>query len=65
MNKIIDLYKENLLDVKLIFTIAFRLIPYISLLVVSKFLRAFGLFLSYDLLKLIHVVQFLFIIKAW
>ncbi|KAK3097668.1 hypothetical protein FSP39_011932 [Pinctada imbricata] len=38
---------------------------YIIILVVSKFLRAVGLFLSYDLLKLIPVVQFLFIIKFW
>ncbi|GAB1606164.1 zinc transporter 5-like [Argonauta hians] len=37
---------------------------YIGLLVISKFFRAFGLFLSYDLLKVIPVVQFLFIIKA-
>ncbi|XP_052828047.1 proton-coupled zinc antiporter SLC30A5 [Octopus bimaculoides] len=37
---------------------------YIGLLVVAKFFRAFGLFLSYDLLKVIPVVQFLFIIKA-
>ncbi|CAH1796787.1 unnamed protein product [Owenia fusiformis] len=39
------------------------LTPYILLLLGSKALRAFGLYLSYDLLKLIHVVQFLFIAK--
>lgn len=38
--------------------------PYLILLVVVKFLRAVGLFMSYDLLKLIPVVQFLFIVKA-
>lgn len=37
---------------------------YVILLAISKFLRSAGLFLSYDLLKIIPVVQFLFIIKA-
>ncbi|XP_048255901.1 zinc transporter 5-like [Haliotis rufescens] len=37
---------------------------YVGLLAFSKFLRAVGLFLAYDLLKLIPVVQFLFIVKA-
>ncbi|CAC5389352.1 SLC30A5_7 [Mytilus coruscus] len=37
---------------------------YVIILAVSKFLRAAGLFLSYDLLKIIPVVQFLFIIKT-
>ncbi|KAK2166838.1 hypothetical protein NP493_1302g00042 [Ridgeia piscesae] len=41
-----------------------RFLPYIALLVAAKFFRSFGVFLSYDLLKLIHVVQFLFLIKA-
>lgn len=41
-----------------------RFLPYIALLVASKFFRSFGVFLSYDLLKLIHVVQLLFLIKA-
>ncbi|XP_062597786.1 proton-coupled zinc antiporter SLC30A5-like isoform X2 [Saccostrea cucullata] len=38
---------------------------YLLLLVAAKFLRAVGLFISYDLLKLIPVVQFLFLIKFW
>ncbi|KAL4227543.1 hypothetical protein ACF0H5_012986 [Mactra antiquata] len=37
---------------------------YIGLLVIAKFLRAVGLFVAYDLLKLIPVVVFLFVIKA-
>ncbi|KAL5005080.1 hypothetical protein ScPMuIL_018536 [Solemya velum] len=37
---------------------------YIAFLSASKFFRAVGLFLSYDLLKLIPVVQFLYIVKA-
>lgn len=38
---------------------------YLILLVAAKFLRAVGLFVSYDLLKVIPVVQFLFLIKFW
>lgn len=38
---------------------------YVILLVVAKFLRAVGLFICYDLLKIIPVVQFLFLIKFW
>ncbi|XP_070543256.1 proton-coupled zinc antiporter SLC30A5-like [Ptychodera flava] len=41
-----------------------RLAPYVLLLVIAKFLRAFGIFLSYDTLKLVHVVPFLFLVKA-
>lgn len=37
--------------------------PYAILLTVSKLARSFGVFLAYDILKLIHVVQFLFFIK--
>ncbi|XP_035667204.1 zinc transporter 5-like isoform X1 [Branchiostoma floridae] len=39
------------------------LFPYILLLIVSKTLRVFGIFESYDLLKLVHLVQFLFVVK--
>ncbi|XP_064619343.1 proton-coupled zinc antiporter SLC30A5-like isoform X2 [Lineus longissimus] len=42
---------------------ASRFGPYLILLVVSKFMRAFGFFLSYDILKVVHVVQFLCIVK--
>ncbi|XP_048738334.1 proton-coupled zinc antiporter SLC30A5-like isoform X2 [Ostrea edulis] len=38
---------------------------YLVFLVVAKFLRAVGLFISYDLLKIIPVVQYLFIIRFW
>ncbi|XP_045216205.2 proton-coupled zinc antiporter SLC30A5-like [Mercenaria mercenaria] len=37
---------------------------YIGLLILAKFLRGVGLFLAYDLLKLIPVVLFLFVVKA-
>ena len=46
------------------FLLNFRLVLYISLLVGAKFLRSVGLFLAYDILKLVPVVLFLFIIKA-
>ena len=42
----------------------FRYMPYVLLLATSKFARSCGMYLSYDLLKLIHVVQLLFFIKA-
>ena len=41
-----------------------RLAPYILLLLVTKFLQALGVFISYDVLKLVHLVIFVFIIKA-
>ncbi|BFZ02223.1 hypothetical protein BsWGS_05262 [Bradybaena similaris] len=37
---------------------------YVALLVVSKILKAVGLFIAYDLLKLIPIVVFLFLLKA-
>ncbi|KAH3837247.1 zinc transporter 5-like [Dreissena polymorpha] len=37
---------------------------YIGLLVVSKLFRAVGLFLAYDVLKLVPVVLFMFVVKA-
>jgi len=37
---------------------------YLGLLVISKLLKAVGLFLAYDLLKLIPVVLFLFVVKS-
>uniref|UniRef100_A0A3Q2I7W2 Zinc transporter n=1 Tax=Equus caballus TaxID=9796 RepID=A0A3Q2I7W2_HORSE len=40
-----------------------RLMKYIVLLCFSKFLKAVGLFESYDLLKVVHIVQFIFILK--
>ena len=33
------------------------------LLCFTKFLKAVGLFESYDLLKVVHIVQFIFILK--
>ncbi|XP_071488733.1 proton-coupled zinc antiporter SLC30A5-like [Diadema antillarum] len=41
-----------------------RLAPYIILLLVTKCLQALGIFISYDVLKLVHLVIFVFIIKA-
>ncbi|ELT96504.1 hypothetical protein CAPTEDRAFT_20619 [Capitella teleta] len=41
-----------------------KLLPYIGALVVAKFGHAFSTFLSYDILKVLHLVQFLFLIKA-
>ncbi|XP_052795023.1 proton-coupled zinc antiporter SLC30A5-like [Mya arenaria] len=43
---------------------ASTVIVYLILLVLSKLLRAVGLFLAYDLLKLIPVVHFLFVVKT-
>uniref|UniRef100_A0A4W4F828 Zinc transporter n=1 Tax=Electrophorus electricus TaxID=8005 RepID=A0A4W4F828_ELEEL len=40
-----------------------RLTRYIVLLLLTKLLKALGIFESYDLLKVVHVVQFLFILK--
>ncbi|XP_035040513.2 zinc transporter 5 isoform X2 [Hippoglossus stenolepis] len=40
-----------------------RLTRYIVLLVVSKVLKALGIFESYDILKVVHIVQFIFILK--
>ncbi|TKC37383.1 hypothetical protein EI555_009331, partial [Monodon monoceros] len=39
------------------------LTKYIVLLCVTKVLKAVGLFESYDLLKVVHIVQFIFILK--
>ncbi|KAL2100387.1 hypothetical protein ACEWY4_004781 [Coilia grayii] len=40
-----------------------RLTRYIVLLWFTKLLKALGIFESYDLLKVVHIVQFLFILK--
>nr|KAF6367070.1 solute carrier family 30 member 5 [Pipistrellus kuhlii] len=40
-----------------------RFTKYIVLLCFTKFLKAVGLFESYDLLKAVHIVQFIFILK--
>ncbi|KAM9097356.1 zinc transporter 5 [Sarcophilus harrisii] len=40
-----------------------RFTKYIVLLCFTKFLKALGLFESYDLLKAVHIVQFIFILK--
>ncbi|CAJ0961228.1 unnamed protein product [Ranitomeya imitator] len=40
-----------------------RLTRYIVLLCFIKFLKALGIFESYDLLKVVHIVQFIFILK--
>ena len=41
-----------------------RAVGYMLVLLLSKALKAFGLYLMYDLLKLVHIVPFLFIVKA-
>ncbi|XP_022104644.1 zinc transporter 5-like [Acanthaster planci] len=41
-----------------------RLVPYITLLVISKCLRSLGLCLAYDVLKVVHLIIFVFLIKA-
>ncbi|XP_068694345.1 proton-coupled zinc antiporter SLC30A5-like [Montipora foliosa] len=38
--------------------------PYVVALVIAKFLHTFGLFITYEQLKVVHVVQFLFIIRV-
>ncbi|XP_029431676.1 zinc transporter 5-like isoform X2 [Rhinatrema bivittatum] len=40
-----------------------RLTGYIVLLCFTKFLKALGIFESYNLLKVVHIVQFIFILK--
>ncbi|XP_066514784.1 proton-coupled zinc antiporter SLC30A5 [Hoplias malabaricus] len=40
-----------------------RLTRYIVLLLFTKLFKALGIFESYDLLKVVHIVQFLFILK--
>uniref|UniRef100_A0A8C4IAT1 Zinc transporter n=1 Tax=Dicentrarchus labrax TaxID=13489 RepID=A0A8C4IAT1_DICLA len=40
-----------------------RLTRYIVLLVVTKVLKALGIFESYDILKVVHIVHFIFILK--
>ncbi|XP_067114648.1 proton-coupled zinc antiporter SLC30A5 [Osmerus mordax] len=40
-----------------------RLTRYIVLLLIAKVLKALGIFESYDLLKVVHIVQFVFILK--
>ncbi|KAK7895676.1 hypothetical protein WMY93_021001 [Mugilogobius chulae] len=40
-----------------------RLTRYIVLLVLSKVLKALGIFEAYDILKVVHIVQFIFILK--
>ncbi|XP_076868157.1 proton-coupled zinc antiporter SLC30A5 [Brachyhypopomus gauderio] len=40
-----------------------KLTRYVILLLVTKLLKAVGIFESYDLLKVVHIVQFLFILK--
>ncbi|XP_068106188.1 proton-coupled zinc antiporter SLC30A5 [Hyperolius riggenbachi] len=40
-----------------------RLTRYVVLLCFTKFLKALGIFESYDLLKVVHIVQFIFILK--
>uniref|UniRef100_A0A3Q3FUV5 Zinc transporter n=1 Tax=Labrus bergylta TaxID=56723 RepID=A0A3Q3FUV5_9LABR len=40
-----------------------RLTRYIVLLIITKILKALGIFESYDILKVVHIVQFIFILK--
>jgi len=43
--------------------VGFRYMTYVILLATSKFARSCGIYLSYDLLKFVHVIQLLFFIK--
>lgn len=45
--------------------VVYRTTPYVIALVVAKFLHTFGLFVTYEQLKVIHVVQFLFVVRLW
>ena len=40
------------------------IIPYVVILLIAKFLKASGIYLCYDLLKHIHVIQLLFFASA-
>ncbi|XP_077478190.1 proton-coupled zinc antiporter SLC30A5 isoform X2 [Stigmatopora argus] len=40
-----------------------RLTRYLVLLIITKILKALGVFESYDILKVVHIVQFIFILK--
>lgn len=75
-NSRIDTLKVNLPKIRLhnciallekltfnFFLFLFSLTKYIVLLCLTKFLKALGLFESYDLLKVVHLVQFIFIVK--
>ncbi|XP_050401353.1 proton-coupled zinc antiporter SLC30A5 [Patella vulgata] len=57
-----DAYNGNILPGRAIYRSS-DLSLYFGLLIVSKFLRSVGLFIAYDLLKLVPVVQFLFFVK--
>ena len=52
-------------DIKSVFFIYSRTTPYVVALVIAKFLHTFGLFITYEQLKVVHVVQFLFITRVW
>ncbi|MEQ2225048.1 hypothetical protein ILYODFUR_013538 [Ilyodon furcidens] len=47
----------------LLSTLLIGLTRYIVLLILSKVLKALGIFESYDILKVVHIVQFIFILK--
>lgn len=52
-------------DIKGVFFIYSRTTPYVVALAIAKFLHTFGLFITYEQLKVVHVVQFLFIVRVW
>ena len=56
---------ENQLVIFLSIFIFNRTTPYVIALVVAKFLHTFGLYVTYEQLKVVHVVQFLFIVRLW
>lgn len=56
---------ENQLVIFLSIFIFNRTTPYVIALVVAKFLHTFGLYVTYEQLKVFHVVQFLFIVRLW
>lgn len=59
--ELVSRYTGNVLPGKAVYPA--RFVPYAVLLATSKLARSFGIFLAYDILKLIHVVQFLFFIN--
>ncbi|KAK2153606.1 hypothetical protein LSH36_291g03057 [Paralvinella palmiformis] len=58
----VDSYGGNLLASRAIYPS--RYYPYLILLIVTKILYCFALYLSYDVTKVLHIVHFVFFIKV-
>lgn len=58
----VDSFGGNILASRAIYPS--RYYPYLFLLIVTKILYCFALYLSYDVIKVLHIVQFVFFIKA-